>query len=189
MTIIEQIQAVQRKEGLIPDGIAGPKTWKAIYEHYFPGGIKLLTGDGTWEWMAIAEEEDIVVLNITATCFGGANDPQDSGETSSGVSTKDNPDLKGCALPMIYHGSNKALKKALGGSPLPKVPWFTNVVVEIAGKSITVPVIDLGPAKNGRVALDLTIAAAREFNPNASATNFLAQNVTYRILGGAKYVL
>jgi hypothetical protein len=61
------------------------------------------------------------------------------------------------------------------------------VEVESGGVKITVPVIDLGPHKRTGNAIDLTIAAARKFNPRATARNF-AIRVSYRILGAAKHV-
>jgi hypothetical protein len=61
------------------------------------------------------------------------------------------------------------------------------VRVTVDNKSIDVPVIDLGPGKRTGNALDLTIAAARQFNPKASATNFEARG-SYRILGAAKFL-
>lgn len=147
---------------------------------------QILRGDGTWPWNAYVSGDDIIVLGARATCFGGANDPQDSGETASGISTKLSPCIRACALPMIYTGNNKALRRALGGSPIPKLPWMTKVEVTANGKTITVPVIDLGPAKRTGNAIDLTIAAAREFERHASATSF-ALACSYRILGAAKY--
>jgi len=151
--------------------------------------LTILRGDGSWPWSAHVSGDDIIVLNARATCFGGGGDPQDSGETASGISTKKNPMLAACALPMIYTGKNKALIEALGGSPIPKMPWKTQVeVFTLDGKvSITVPVIDLGPAKRTGNAIDLTIAAARKFNPRASATNF-SLRCNFRIIGGAKYL-
>jgi hypothetical protein len=87
---------------------------------------------------------------------------------------------------MIYKGPNKALLNALGGSPIPKLPWKTQVEVKAMGKTLTVPVIDLGPGKRTGNVLDLTIAAARFFKPDATATRF-SLIVTYRIIGGAKF--
>ena len=146
----------------------------------------ILRGDGTWPWHAMIDGEDIVVTGARATCFGGSNDPEDSGETASGISTKRNPKLAACALPMRYAGRNRALLKALGGSPIPKVPWKTPVQITCGRKTITVPVIDLGPAKRTGNAIDLTIAAARMFDPRATATRFAAR-VDFRILGAAKH--
>lgn len=147
---------------------------------------QVLLGDGTWPWQAFVDGDDIVVENCRCTCFGGAADPQDSGETASGVNTKLNPKIEGCALPMRYTGKSKALLAALGGSPIPKLPWKTMVEIKGAGITIRVPVIDLGPAKKTGNALDLTVAAARRFNPKATATNF-AMRCSYRILGAAKH--
>lgn len=146
----------------------------------------LLVGDGTWPWTARIDGADIVVDDARATCFGGSGDSMDSGETASGISTAKNPMLRACALPMSYTGKNAALKKALGGSPIPKVPWKTLVRVTSGKKTLDVIVIDLGPAKRTGNALDLTIAAARFFDPRATANSFEAR-VSYRILGGAQY--
>ena len=149
--------------------------------------LNILRGDGSWPWSAHVDGDDILVIGVTDTCFGGSNDPMDSGETASGISTRDNPTLKACALPMIYSGSNKALRRALGGSPIPKLPWQTKVEIIADGKHLIVPVIDLGPAKRTGDAIDLTVAAARFFNPRATANNFLL-HCNYRIIGGAKHL-
>jgi hypothetical protein len=148
--------------------------------------LPILRGDGTWPWHAYIDGNDIIVLGARATCFGGANDPQDSGETASGLSTKLNPRIVGCALPMNYSGRNPGLRKALAGSPIPKMPYKGSVVVTSGGKSLTMPCIDLGPAKRTGNAIDLTIQAARHFKAGASATNF-AMTCDFRILGAAKH--
>ena len=147
---------------------------------------ELIKGDGTWSFKVEIEGNDLVVRNVRATCFGGASDPQDSGATASGISTKANPLIRACALPMRYDGPNKALKAVLGGSPVPRLPWLTLVeVTDIATyRKMTLPVIDLGPAKKTGNAIDLTVAAARRFNPKASATNF-EMRCNYRIIEGA----
>ena len=151
------------------------------------GDMTILRGDGSWPWHALVDGDDIIIRDVRATCFGGANDPQDNGETASGISTRLNPDFLGCALPMIYTGKNRALQRALGGSPLPKMPWRTKVLVTAGDKTVATQLIDLGPAKATGNAIDLTIAAARCFKKQASATNFsLRCNV--RIVGGAKYL-
>lgn len=151
--------------------------------------LPILRGDGTWPWSAYVDGADIVMPDVVATCFGGDNDAMDNGETASGIRTKGNPQLRACALPMIYSGRNRALLRALGGSPIPKLPWKTRVVItSLDGKiSITVPVIDLGPAKRTGNAVDLTIAAARKFQPKASANNF-KMRCHVRIPGGAGYL-
>ncbi len=129
------------------------------------------------------------MTNARATCFGGSDDPQDDGQTASGISTK-NPAVFGVALPMDgrqFPGASHGTHVALDGSPIPKVPWRTLVRVEAMGQKHEFMAIDLGPAKRTGNALDLTIAAARMFDPRASATNF-EMRCTYRIIGGAKFV-
>ena len=151
--------------------------------------LPILRGDGTWPWSAHVDGPDIIVVNARGTCFGGANDPQDSGETASGVSTRLHPDIVGCALPLIYTGKSRSLLAALGGSPLPKIPWKTPVEITDAatGKTIIAQLIDLGPGKRTGNAIDLTMAAARLFNPRASATNF-SLRCHFRIRGAAKFL-
>lgn len=152
-----------------------------------PSDLTILRGDGTWPFSARVDGADIIVTDVCATCFGGSADPEDNGETASGISTKAHPTLKACALPMIYRGKNKALLKALGGSPIPKLPWRTQVEILANGKRLVVPVIDLGPAKRTGNAIDLTLAAARFFSSAASATHFKLQ-CSYRIIGGAGFL-
>ena len=149
--------------------------------------LQILRGDGTWPFSAHVDGADLLVIGVRATCFGGSDDPEDSGATASGVSTKDNPSLKACALPMQYSGKSPALLKALGGSPIPKLPWGTKVELMSKGRRLVVPVIDLGPAKRTGNAIDLTIAAARFFNGGATARSF-EMECSYRIIGGAKYL-
>lgn len=147
-----------------------------------------LKGDGTWPFIAEIDGDDIVVRDVKATCFGGDSDPQDNGETASGISTRRNPRLQACALPLSY-----SRMEALRGSPIPWMPWRTPVDVTHGDVTITVPLIDLGPGKQATRkgqpahAIDLTVAAARRFMPEASATNFSLHPVTYRIRGGARF--
>jgi len=114
-----------------------------------------------YPWTPAVVNGDILVTGRHATWFGGANDPQDDGETASGISTKANPRLLGCALPMDF--GPKAKHNPCAGSPLPRLPWFARVVVtNVAnGRSLTVQLIDLGPsaAPVAEAAIDLTQAA------------------------------
>jgi hypothetical protein len=139
---------------------------------------KVLTGNGPWGFTATVEGNDIVVRNAQATWFGGANDPEDNGETASGISTKRRPDIEGCALPLNYG--------PCAGSPLPKVPWGTRVEVTHLSSlaTISVPVIDLGPSRGTGHAIDLTVAAFKTFAPLSTGKI----GVDYRIIGGARYV-
>ena len=139
---------------------------------------KVLKGDGTWGFVALADGNDLVVYNVRATWFGGADDPEDNGETASGISTKKRPEIQGCALPMNFG--------PCAGSPLPRLPWGTKVMVthRKSGKTIIVPVIDLGPAHGTGHALDLTRAAFKVFAPLSEGTVL----VDYRIIGAGKKI-
>lgn len=188
MTTQEKAEALQEWSGLRGneiDGYIGRDSINSIYNRLVLLG--LLTKDDGWKFKVTVDGLDLVVNNCRATCFGGANDPQDSGETASGVSTKP-PATLGVALPRNYTGSNKAIRAALFGSPIPAtLPFFSTVRVISGSKSVDLPFIDIGPAKRTGNALDLTVAAAKLFNPNASAVNF-EMRCNYRILGGAKYL-
>jgi len=139
---------------------------------------QILKGDGSFAFTAEVDGDDIVVRNAQATWFGGANDPEDDGETASGVNTKKRPNIQGCALPLNYG--------PCAGSPIPKVPWGTKVEVTHleTGDKITVPVIDLGPARDTGHAIDLTVAAFEQF-AELSIGKIV---VDYRILGAARYI-
>lgn len=203
MNALDTRKELQRLLGVKQDGDLGPKSkaqfdrlaitpgleqWPPMSETTTsPDNGKILRGDGSFPWYAEIDGADIIVRNARATCFGGANDPQDSGATASGISTKANPEIIACSLPMNYTGANLPTRKALQGSPLPMVPWRT--IVRVTGPKgilLDCPVIDLGPARSTGNALDLTIAAARKFNPAASATNF-EMMCDFRIIGGARF--
>jgi hypothetical protein len=150
----------------------------------------------TWQFKVERWGKDLMVCSlkggpVRATCFGGDSDPQDNGETASGINTKANPALQACSLPMRLDRM-----EALRGSPIPRLPWFTKIevtqteamdegCVDFAPKFVFT-LIDLGPGKRTGNAIDLTIAAARKFKPNATASNF-GMRCWVRIIGGAKY--
>lgn len=119
------------------------------------------TPSSRYPWTPAVVNGDIVVTGRHATWFGGANDPQDDGETASGLSTKKHPEILGCALPMDLGPA--ARHNPCAGSPLPKLPWGTNVVVtNLANqRTVTVSLIDLGPSARpvAEAAIDLTQAA------------------------------
>ena len=152
-------------------------TWlKRLFGFIEP--LRVLRGDGTWSFTAYVDGDDIVVRNARTTWFGGPNDSEDSGATASGLNTRRHPDIKGCALPMSFGPCD--------GSPLPRLPWGTLVEImhPASGKTLTVPVVDLGPSKRTGNALDLTEAAFRVF-----ASSGLGRIVThYRIKDGAKHL-
>ena len=104
-----------------------------------------LTGS-RYPWAVLVEGDDLVVRGEEATWFGGSNDPMDDGRTASGVSTKANPHLLGCSLPMDF--GPLAKHNPCEGSPLPRLPWFSKVLVthRVSGRGVTVQLIDLGPS-------------------------------------------
>lgn len=128
-----------------------------------PLATRAWEGDGTWPFVAVQDGEDIVLrartgAQMRVTWFGGDNDPQDNGETASGIRTRGNPTISGCALPM-------GCIKACQGSPIPRLPWRTLVTVSDGTRDLTVPLIDIGPAWKTRNTLDLTQYAFQQFAP------------------------
>lgn len=149
-------------------------------------GTPIKTATAGWEFMnAMIVGDDIVIEKAVVTAFGGANDKMDSGETASGLSTKDNPTVLGCALPMRRDTSS-----VLRGSPIPKLPWFIAVhfIDPVTGRSVETRLIDEGPAKWTKHAGDLSVAAAKVFDSHATANRANIPPLTIRIMGGAKYV-
>jgi hypothetical protein len=149
-----------------------------------------------WSFSVMVVGDDLIVENTTATWFGGDNDPLDKGETASGVLTKGHPDLLGCSLPMDYQGPDAATRRAVGGSPIPMLPWGitphgkpipggTNVIITFNNNSLAVPLIDNGPARFTKDGIDLTQATFIKLGGH------LRQGVipvSYRVLGGAKFI-
>jgi hypothetical protein len=179
----DKLKQIQEILGVDADGIFGPKSQAALDALVHPktGGV---TGDGTWPWIqAKVDGNDIVIESGVVTAFGGASDTMDSGETASGLSTKDNPSFIGCALPMRRDGN-----KELRGSPIPKLPWKTTVIFSAPdGTQVSTKLIDEGPAKWTKHIGDLTEAAAKLFDPTANANNF-EKTLGIRIVGGAQYL-
>lgn len=153
------------------------------------GGMRRLRGDGNWPHLRVyVHGEDLIITAATVTAFGGADDAVDgrfAGATASGkVNTVKQPGFIGCALPMRRDSSVN-----LAGSPIPRIPWMTPVEFEdtLTGRVLTARLIDEGPARWTKKGADLTVAAARVFNPQATANNFL-RVMNVRIPGGARYV-
>ncbi|MBI2299831.1 MAG: hypothetical protein HYU66_12965 [Armatimonadetes bacterium] len=151
-----------------------------------PQGFPVLAGSGAYSsvFVVLVDGADLVVRNCRATWFGGANDPLDSGETASGVSTKRHPGILGCALPMPL-----PKVKSCKGSPLPIVPWQTMVRVynRRTRLQLEVPVIDVGPSAPPRAnaGIDLTQAA---FGMLGGSLREGEMWVDFRIPGGARYL-
>lgn len=146
-----------------------------------------LTGTQTnLPWFAYIDGEDICVDNVYTTYFGGTaeQDPDDNGETSSGISTRNNPDYLGCAIPKNIgrHFS------ATAGSPIPNFPYLSKVeVTSHTGQKLEVVDIDLGPniEKFPKHGFDLTRAAFVALG-GSLAQGFMI--CSYRIKDAAKYV-
>ena len=150
---------------------------------------QILTGDGSFAFVAYVDGRDIVVENAVCTWFGGTDDPMDNGETASGFSTALNPNFQGCALPMDGHLYPRRFDKC-DGSPIPELPWRTVVQVENANdptKVVQVPLIDIGPSKyaRSRAAIDLTNPAFRALGGSERAGRL---TVNFRIIDGGKHL-
>lgn len=142
--------------------------------------MKKQPNDG-WCFSVRIDGDDLVCDDCTATWFGGDDDPLDNGQTASGIPTAGNPELLGCALPVVPNHPSTA------GSPLafrPRIPWKTCVEVTHKGRTLTVPLLDNGPAKSAQDAIDLTQAAFRHFAPIKQG---ILRGVSFRVLGAAKY--
>lgn len=127
-------------------------------------------------WHVTVDGNDLLIRGALASWFGGANDPEDDGQTASGVNTKKNPCLLGCALPL-------PTTPVTAGSPLPHLPWNTRVLVTaFRGPSLTIPLIDVGPDLSTNHPIDLTTAA---FVALGGHLDDGLISVDYRILGGA----
>lgn len=149
-------------------------------------------------WIVHVDGDDLVVHNIVATCFGGAYDKGDNGQTEGGVMNDGrDPNLLGVALPI------RSTEKATRGSPLAfpgaHIPWRTIVRVwrDVDGESagIDCQLIDNGPdiSKYPTHALDLNPNVARRFASPSMADHDLpnkwsGMGYSYRIVGGAKWV-
>ena len=203
MNLDATIRAVQAKVGVTVDGNAGPQTWDAIHraivgEPPQADGRVLLPSESEWRFLKVYREgDDIVVPDAVATVFGwdtnlGVRDPDDNGECASGRSTKDHPGLMGCALPVSIS------RRSTRGSAFPKVPklpWFSQVVVTHNGKSITVELVDNGPSAPppndpAPAGIDLTPAACLALGASVEdiRRNRVAFNVSFRLPGAGKYV-
>jgi hypothetical protein len=198
MSATEHWKTVQKALGTKQDGIPGPVDDTA-YADQADAAHDELSADETQigpncyvkEGRGVRMHvigDDLFMFSVRGTCFGGANDPQDSGETASGISTKP-PQTLGVALPRNYTGSDGPTREALEGSPIPeKLPWNTPVEITecITGKQGVYPFIDLGPnLESTDNCVDLTVAAAKQFDSSATATNFDIY-CDVRIIGGAK---
>jgi hypothetical protein len=152
--------------------------------------MRELVGDGTWAGVlrVFVDGDDLVVQNVKATCWGSDDDPMDNGVSASGLNTRDHPEYLGISLPMRVPTQSSALKKAIGGSPIPKLPWHTPVKVysHSTGKIVYGSLIDIGPAKWSGHGIDLMNSVVKALGLNVDDGVFA---VDFRIIGGAKYIV
>ncbi len=142
----------------------------------------------TWQPGAVG---DIYVLNVTASWFGGPNDPDDDGRTASGLNTRSNPGLLGCALPMAI--SNGAAVPGCKGSPLPTMPYLKTYVqvwradrqLSVDYRGIIIPLIDCGPDLVEDRPIDLTPPAFVALEGDLEAGLL---KVSFRIIDAARYI-
>lgn len=204
-TARDRFRDVQAALGIVEahqDGIPGPETAKAYsdlaqaaFKNMSPfaveaNGSRILTGAPGWKFSAMIEGADIVLRDVTATWFGGVDDPLDNGETSSGISTRA-LGVMGCALPLVAdHPSTHGSPIAFPGARklAPGIPWFTECEISYEGKTVRLEVIDNGPARSAGDACDLTQAAFKAVAPGVSLKVGVLHGVTVRIIGAAKYV-
>ena len=147
-------------------------------------------------WTYEVDGPDLVVRNITASCFGGAYDSGDDGRTESGVlNDGSDPHLLGVALPI------RSTEAATRGSPLafsgPHIPWLSAVLVwrEADGEPSAVRclLIDNGPdqIRCPTHAIDLNPNVALKFSPGFDprkiAGDWLESGFSYRVIGAARY--
>ena len=157
---------------------------------HFPMLFPTRTITGTrYPFVVEVEGADLVVRNIMATWFGGASDPQDDGETASGISTRANPWLVGCALPMD-NGKPLGPKNPCQGSPLPEIPWGTPIEAlnNDNGIAITAKLIDRGPSAPPKAHAALDLTAPGFINLGGKLGEGALPNITFRIKGGAKFL-
>lgn len=174
---VAKIQEMLGFSGSDVDGVPGRKTKQGTAALF---DLANSQADG-WAFSIRVDGGDLVCDHTSASWFGGDNDPLDNGETASGVMTKGNPDLLGCALPVLPQVRSTA------GSPLPRLPWKIPVVVTAFGQTITVPLIDNGPAKSARDGIDLTVAAFKSFG--VTLKQGIIPHVSFRVIDGAQYLI
>jgi hypothetical protein len=197
-----KIQEIQSILGVDTDGIWGPISQQALNSLISPAPRQ-------WPFSIEIDGEDIVVRDIFITCFGGwgsgISDPQDNGETASGMNTR-TQSVEGVSVAMDgrqFASLSPEVHRALDGSPIPRLlnergltAWHTPVVVTIGGVKYTPKdgIVDLGPgiqaSRSGDPhALDLTVPAAAIVKPGRSnkwyANSFEARG-SFRIIGGAR---
>jgi hypothetical protein len=172
------------------DGEWGPLTDEALQELRIALGAMILRGGPGWPWTARVSGSDILIVG-SVTWFGGPDDPNDSGETMSGVDNK-RYGVLGCALPVAWWVSSTRDSPfcwgRTSGPTTPGIPWQTPVRVTWKGKSVEVPLIDNGPSEFAQDCCDLTPYAFDQFGVVRTRNSGTLSGATVRIIGGAKFV-
>lgn len=133
----------------------------------------------------VVDGDDLVVRGTIASNFGDPADVasgQDNGVGASGFRYIDHPEYMGVALPM------RGFKvPSLYGSPIPKLPWYTDVRVfcPATNKVVMAKVVDLGPSGGLNRGIDLLQAVVKGLGLRMKDGLY---RVDYRIIGGAKYL-
>ena len=206
-----KIAAIQTVLGVKIDGVWGPESIAALRELIVPKAP-------VWPFKIEIVGDDIMVRGVLMTCFGGygngISDPQDNGNTASGLNTKTRP-LYGVSIAMDgrqFSTLTSAEHRALDGAPIPRLlnehgltAWHTLVEITIPELNVvyTPPdgLIDLGPGLQATPvikgmrspgeahALDLSVLAAAHVKPGMLlrryANDFEVRG-SFRIIGGAK---
>jgi hypothetical protein len=146
-------------------------------------------------WTAEIDGNDLVVRNIKATCFGGKYDAGDNGLTESGVRNDGSNQILQCALPIRNtEAATKSSPLAFNG---PHIPWQTTVLVwrgDDVKNTVVCVLTDNGPdvSRYPTHALDLNPLAALRFSPDYDprqiANEWSMDGMSYRIIGGAKWI-
>ena len=147
-------------------------------------------------WTAYIDGNDLLLINVHATCWGGQYDKGDNGQTESGVMNDGSNNLMQVALPI------RSNERATVDSPLAfkgrHIPWHTPVKVwrtaEGEAMAITGILTDNGPrvSEFPTHAMDLNPPIALHFSPGFDprqvANKWSSDGICCRIIGGAKYI-
>ena len=147
-------------------------------------------------WTALVDGDDLLLINVHATCFGGKFDQGDDGRTESGVMNDGSNNLLQVALPIrSMEGATKNSPLAFKGE---HIPWHTHIKVWRLGQgedtAVTGILTDNGPdvQKYPTHAMDLNPPMALKFspkyNPRKLANSWSMDGLCARIVGGAKYI-
>ena len=164
-------------------------------------GQTVLEGDGSFNFEAIVDGNDLVVHRARATAWGGPSDPWDKGRTAAGVDTATHGDtVLGCSLPQSGAGVSACNGSPIpklrygrvdaDGKPIPDTGWVrVRVFSRKTGQQAECIVIDIGPAKPPRAnaAIDLTTGTIRALGFAVDPNDF-EDIVDFRVFDGATFL-